>query len=994
MRKWRQGEDMIITQLTTMSNRLPPLSPFTSNFRLDPWQKRVLQLIDAGKSVVISAPTSSGKTVLSTYVATLGRMVNPNNQTPIRDDVEELDEENDGYAHISNKDRVLFVVPTEPLVWQVAAHFARHILNGNVALVTDQMIYSPHQNLREPPAVVVGTPRALETALTKIRGKNSFLERKHQVDRAQVVGGFDHYGWVVYDEIHILDGEEGESLQRLIRLMKCNFLALSATVGNAEELRSWLEYVRGEQINAEVVDVSQDANGHRIRDRRTDPEESRLVKLQTHHDRFLNIQRHIWTKSPSSDALELRFLHPLSAVSLKFLQMSGFSTCALPMTPRDCYELYAAMHRHYPAGVVDDLSPHNVFTSTPRITLHQVKDYEDHLKSRLQDLSHTHQYQTQLLLDEYQLQDLPKEYDICDLVLNLKRQGMLPCLVFHLNVFELISIFKNLLAGVESRQKSLHPKYYSLLRQRHLKQQAELDDILRQYPNERDRIDAQRAGLIPSSIPDVDYGTPHPDFVFSNAPISRMEFDKICEEVKIGDRFEGDVSKHALMRALRRGIGVYINDHHFTAYRMAVMKLAMQGKLGVVLSDSSLAYGVNMPFRSCVFCGEMGGSLTPLMAQQMAGRSGRRGLDTQGHLIYAGARASFVQELMLAKIPAIIGREPRYHSQFLQEMLSIHSNPKSFPNQMLLLGGLTLEDYIHAIQYNITPFVPNFRDVSLKTLQDFHLIEECDKLIAQDNDELDFNNSCTLSGYRPYQGYTGLNNTIPEARCAQLSMIWELRDCLSDSLLLGIILPYLYDCFLQHRNEVAEDVSNQHLFLLYLMMTVDRSPYRGIVEGYCPHDLVHHPFVTNRGLTHELEDYQARLRQIYDRIQNLDVPKKELMMQSCAIGEPLDATVFDYIINPPRKENIDVIPPAVRQYLKEKFLRLSMKLVVMHNNLMLDHVKYKKFEGLMRYLFNVSGFLNTFRKCFRLLQYLSRDMIQNIMDFDDVSSSETERLDK
>ena len=39
-------------------------------FALDAWQKRVLTYIDEGRSVVVSAPTSSGKTVLSTYLAT------------------------------------------------------------------------------------------------------------------------------------------------------------------------------------------------------------------------------------------------------------------------------------------------------------------------------------------------------------------------------------------------------------------------------------------------------------------------------------------------------------------------------------------------------------------------------------------------------------------------------------------------------------------------------------------------------------------------------------------------------------------------------------------------------------------------------------------------------------------------------------------------------------------------------------------------------------
>ena len=79
---------------------------------------------------------------------------------------------------------------------------------------------------------------------------------------------------------------------------------------------------------------------------------------------------------------------------------------------------------------------------------------------------------------------------------------------------------------------------------------------------------------------------------------------------------------HILVRALRRGFAIYIEDAAFSVYRRVVQRLAQQGKLAIVFSDVSLAYGVNMPFRTVMFCGDEGGLLTPLLAQQMAGRAG------------------------------------------------------------------------------------------------------------------------------------------------------------------------------------------------------------------------------------------------------------------------------------------------------------------------------------------------------------------------------------
>ena len=81
-------ENMIRYQLEEMPSYLPPLDYLTyynKEFVLDDWQSNALDLIDKKKSIVLCAPTSSGKTFLTTYL-------------------------------IKNTGRILFVVPTLPLV--------------------------------------------------------------------------------------------------------------------------------------------------------------------------------------------------------------------------------------------------------------------------------------------------------------------------------------------------------------------------------------------------------------------------------------------------------------------------------------------------------------------------------------------------------------------------------------------------------------------------------------------------------------------------------------------------------------------------------------------------------------------------------------------------------------------------------------------------------------------------------------------------------------
>ena len=85
-----------------------------------------------------------------------------------------------------------------------------------------------------------------------------------------------------------------------------------------------------------------------------------------------------------------------------------------------------------------------------------------------------------------------------------------------------------------------------------------------------------------------------------------------------------------------------------------------------------------MPFRTCLFYGDPGPEvLTPLMAQQMAGRAGRRGLDRQGHLVYANISWSRVQDLVIGKLPEITGSHPLYPTIALQTALMVGRGQKS-----------------------------------------------------------------------------------------------------------------------------------------------------------------------------------------------------------------------------------------------------------------------------------------------------------------------------
>jgi len=117
---------------------------------------------------------------------------------------------------------------------------------------------------------------------------------------------------------------------------------------------------------------------------------------------------------------------------------------------------------------------------------------------------------------------------------------------------------------------------------------------------------------------------------------TRQERDEIA--AALGDfRFSSAFGK-TLSRLIRMGIGV----HHagmLPRYRRLVETLTQQGLLKVICGTDTLGVGINVPIRTVVFSGlsKYDGTrqrhLQVREFQQIAGRAGRAGFDTIGHVV-------------------------------------------------------------------------------------------------------------------------------------------------------------------------------------------------------------------------------------------------------------------------------------------------------------------------------------------------------------------------
>ncbi len=172
------------------------MTPSAEGFRLDGFQIEAMGHIDAGASVVVAAPTGSGKTVIAEHAIDLA---------------------------VASGRRAFYTTPIKALSNQKFSDLSLRIGRHRVGLLTGD------NTINGDGDVVVMTTEVLRNMLYEDR----------DLDTLDVV---------VLDEVHYLeDTFRGPVWEEVILNLPSHvrLVCLSATVSNAEEVRGWLEAVRG-----------------------------------------------------------------------------------------------------------------------------------------------------------------------------------------------------------------------------------------------------------------------------------------------------------------------------------------------------------------------------------------------------------------------------------------------------------------------------------------------------------------------------------------------------------------------------------------------------------------------------------------------------------------------------------------------------------------------------------------------------------------------------
>ncbi|NUK03168.1 DEAD/DEAH box helicase [Streptomyces lunaelactis] len=176
------------------------LAPFRAlyEFDLDPFQIEACQALEAGKGVLVAAPTGSGKTIVGEFAVHLA---------------------------LQQGRKCFYTTPIKALSNQKYTDLAKRYGADKVGLLTGD------NSINSEAPVVVMTTEVLRNML--YAGSQSLLG----------------LGYVVMDEVHYLsDRFRGAVWEEVIIHLpeSVTLVSLSATVSNAEEFGDWLDTVRGD----------------------------------------------------------------------------------------------------------------------------------------------------------------------------------------------------------------------------------------------------------------------------------------------------------------------------------------------------------------------------------------------------------------------------------------------------------------------------------------------------------------------------------------------------------------------------------------------------------------------------------------------------------------------------------------------------------------------------------------------------------------------------
>ncbi|XP_045058537.2 probable ATP-dependent RNA helicase DDX60 isoform X2 [Desmodus rotundus] len=607
--------------------------PRVQDFIPDTWQRELLDVVDNNESAVIVAPTSSGKTYVSYYC--MERV---------------LKESNEGV--------VVYVAPTKALVNQVAAtvqhRYTKNMPNGECLCGVFTRQYR-HDALNCQ--VLITVPACLEILLLA-------PHRQTWVKRIR---------YVIFDEVHCLGGEIGAEIwEHLLVMIRCPFLALSATISNPEHLTEWLQSVKWywkqadniiEQNMASKRGAGYRASFHKDFSQR---KQSYKVRLVLYGERYNDLEKHIC--SVKHNDIHFDHYHPCAVLTTDHIERYGFPS-DLILSPRETIQLYDVMSECWESWPrAQELCPENFIHFKNKIVIKKMdaRKYEESLKAELTNwIKNGNVEEARMVLNNLSpdlavsSENMTQMFPL--LVEKLRKMDKLPALFFLFKLGEVENRAKSVSTFLEEKQererppkadKEAHDMSNKLRKvKKSIEKQKIIDEKSQKKPRKMDKsliYEAEHDNLLKNLEKNLEIP---PECTYADqkavgAEMLQMVFDRV--------KF---TRKGAELKALaERGVGYHHSALNFKEKQLVEI-LFRKGFIRVVTATGTLALGINMPCKSVVFA-QNSIYLDALNFRQMSGRAGRRGQDLMGDVYFFDIPLPKIEKLIKSNVPELRGQFP------------------------------------------------------------------------------------------------------------------------------------------------------------------------------------------------------------------------------------------------------------------------------------------------------------------------------------------------
>jgi superfamily II RNA helicase len=609
-----------------LGHLLPPLNFWDNPVKkLDDWQRQVIDFVNKKESCIVKAPTSAGKTWIAMSTGVIHK-------------------------------KILYICPAKPVAYQVGSHFI--YMGYKVHYLVENL---SHNSFDAKTNIFVGTPKEIENNLYRIG---------------------NHFDYAVFDEIHNLNkSDDGDIYENLIKILDCNFLALSATIGNIDFLKDKFNQF------------------HSNKD----------IHYVEYNKRFINHQRWIFNN-------ELVSLHPLCTTGVDDLN-PDFISNSLSFTPNDCATLWENIEEEYESDdeceeIAENMSPDEYFTDNKLLTLDDCFKYEQDLKKFLID--HKNDTKVSEILNGLKLNKSNNDTkeNIVKFLRNCDDKDMFPMIIFNTDSEVCKEIFYHIYDNLVEEEEKEYPFHYTILEKKQELYEKYLEDRNKFSSNikiSKSSKDAQTdkntrlenydkkykekyindvGNFYQSCLNDIDRSdkekdikrlqknnlnheckrfVDNPDFCYQDIFKKHESFCFTMNEPMSGETIKGirrEIMKtlgvkipyeHPIFQMLKRGIGLYIESMP-DEYKWILQRLLSNRQIGIVISDKTLCMGIDLPVRTCCLM-EFGGhnDFSNEDYLQMSGRAGRRGLDNRGNVVFYGDID--IESLMKGHLPNIVGND-------------------------------------------------------------------------------------------------------------------------------------------------------------------------------------------------------------------------------------------------------------------------------------------------------------------------------------------------